>query len=69
MTIRSHEAQHYVRGVREDDIPEICKFPKTREELFYCFQKAAFQMLEDKVRQGIEKRSDSTLTSELDGYR
>lgn len=49
------------REITEDDISEICKLPKTREELFYCFPRAAFPLSEDEVRQGIETRSDSTV--------
>ncbi|GAA0682207.1 GNAT family protein [Marinobacterium maritimum] len=51
----------YLRDVRAEDIPEICKLPKTREELFYCFPRAAFPLAGDEVRQGIENRSDSTV--------
>lgn len=51
----------YLREVREDDIPAICKLPKTREELFYCFPRAAFPLSETEVLQSIEKRSDSTV--------
>jgi ribosomal protein S18 acetylase RimI-like enzyme len=49
------------REVSEDDIPEICKLPQTREELFYCFPRAAFPLSESEVRKGIESRSDSTV--------
>lgn len=51
----------HLREAREGDIPEICKLPKTREELFYCFPRAAFPLSEGEVRQSIEKRSDSTV--------
>ncbi|WP_445396896.1 GNAT family N-acetyltransferase [Zobellella sp. An-6] len=51
----------YLREVREDDIPKICKLPKTREELFYCFPRATFPLSEAEVSQGIEKRTDSTV--------
>ncbi len=49
------------REVTENDIPEICKLPKTREELFYCFPRASFPLSETDLRQCIEMRSDSTV--------
>jgi ribosomal protein S18 acetylase RimI-like enzyme len=49
------------REVTEDDIPEICRLPKTREELFYCFPRASFPLTEAEVRRNIEQRSDSTV--------
>lgn len=51
----------YIREVRGEDLPEICKLPKTREELFYCFPSATFPLTEAEVLQAIEKRSDSTV--------
>ena len=51
----------YHRKVTESDIPEICKLPKTREELFYCFPRAGFPLSEADLRQSIEKRADSTV--------
>ena len=56
----------YLREVRNDDIPEICKLPKTREELFYCFPSAVYPLSEDTLRQSIETRSDSTVV-EIEG--
>ena len=49
------------REVADSDIPEICKLPETREELFYCFPKASFPLSEPDLRQCIEMRSDSTV--------
>lgn len=49
------------RAVTENDIPDICRFPKTREELFYCFPRAAFPLSEAEVWRYIEQRSDSTV--------
>jgi ribosomal protein S18 acetylase RimI-like enzyme len=51
----------YHREVTEDDIPEVCKLPETREELFYCFPRAAFPLSEAEVRKSIGERSDSTV--------
>jgi len=56
----------YLREVINDDIPEICKLPKTREELFYCFPSAVYPLSEDTLRQSIETRSDSTVV-EIEG--
>ncbi|MGM0642388.1 MAG: GNAT family N-acetyltransferase [Thermodesulfobacteriota bacterium] len=52
------------REVTQDDIPEICKLSETREELFYCFPRAAFPLSESEVRQVIENRSDSTVVED-----
>jgi len=35
----------YHREVSENDIPEICKLPKTREELFYSFPRVDFPVM------------------------
>lgn len=51
----------HVREVTEGDLSEICRLPKTREELFYCFPRAVFPLSEADVRNSIEKRSDSTV--------
>ena len=56
----------HLREVTEDDISDICRLPDTREELFYCFPRAAFPLSEAEVRQSIEKRSDSTVV-EVEG--
>ena len=50
-----------LRAVTEDDIPDICTLPATREELFYCFPRAAFPLSAAEVRQNIQTRSDSTV--------
>ena len=51
----------YLREVREDDIPELCKLAKTREELFYCFPSASFPLSENEIIRSIETRVDSTV--------
>lgn len=49
------------REVTEGDIPVICRLPETQEKLFDCFPRAAFPLSDTEVRNGIEKRSDSTV--------
>jgi len=51
----------YHREVTEDDVPEICKLPETREDLFYCFPMATFPLSEAEVLKSIGERSDSTV--------
>jgi ribosomal protein S18 acetylase RimI-like enzyme len=47
------------RAVREEDIPIICNFPQTAEELFFMFPKATFPLTEDQLRKSIESRFDA----------
>ena len=41
--------------VTEDDIEQICKLAETREELFYCFPRAAFPLSVADVRHSIQR--------------
>lgn len=49
------------REVREEDIPLICGFPATPEELFHCFPRARFPLTEAALRESVAARSDSTV--------
>lgn len=48
------------------DIPLICEFPQTQEELFYLFPKATYPLSVQELRDAIESRAESTVV-EYDG--
>ena len=50
-----------VRPVEERDVPRICCFPQSEEELFYCAPKADFPLTPQQLFQAIGQRSDSTV--------
>jgi ribosomal protein S18 acetylase RimI-like enzyme len=54
------------RPVGENDIPVICGFPQSEDELFFLFPKAAFPLAPTQLQGAIAQRSDSTVV-ELDG--
>lgn len=54
------------RPVAEKDIPIICSFPQSEDELFFLFPKAAFPLAAPQLREAIAQRSDSTVV-ELGG--
>jgi ribosomal protein S18 acetylase RimI-like enzyme len=54
------------RPVATHDIPILCGFPQSAEELFFLFPRATFPLSPAQVRQAIAQRSDSTVV-ELDG--
>lgn len=54
------------RPVDEKDVPLICGFPQSEDELFFLFPKAAFPLAPSQLRDAIARRSDSTVV-ELDG--
>lgn len=49
------------RPVEEKDLPVICGFPQSAEELFYLFPRATFPLLPAQLRQAIGQRSDPTV--------
>lgn len=49
------------RPVEEKDIPLICAFPQSAEELFFLFPKASFPLTPGQLRDAITQRSDSTV--------
>jgi ribosomal protein S18 acetylase RimI-like enzyme len=54
------------RPVEEKDIPIICGFPQSEEELFFLFPKAVFPLSPLQLQDAISQRSDSTVV-ELGG--
>lgn len=54
------------RPVAEKDIQVICGFPKSEDELFFLFPKAAFPLTASQLQDAIAQRSDSTVV-EFDG--
>lgn len=54
------------RPVAEQDIPVICCFPQSAEELFFLYPKATFPLTPPQLLDAIAQRSDSTV-AELDG--
>lgn len=49
------------RPVMSRDIPLICTFPQTAEELFHLHPKASFPLTPDQLTAAIELRADSTV--------
>lgn len=54
------------RPVEEKDIPIICGFPQSEDELFFLFPKASYPLMPSQLLKAIESRSDSTVV-ERDG--
>jgi ribosomal protein S18 acetylase RimI-like enzyme len=54
------------RPVEEQDIPRICSFPRSEEELFFFFPAATWPLTHEQLRNSIAQRSDSTVI-EQDG--
>jgi GNAT superfamily N-acetyltransferase len=53
------------REVRPDDLPRICTFPRSAEELFFLFPRATFPLTPDQLQRSIDQRFGSTVL--LDG--
>lgn len=49
------------RPVQENDIPQICLFPQSAEELFFLFPRASYPLTSDQLKDAIDQRSDSTV--------
>lgn len=54
------------RPVHPDDVPLVCTFPETAEELFFLFPKARWPLTPDQLHAAIAQRHDSTVAL-LDG--
>lgn len=54
------------RPVVTGDIPLVCTFPQSAEELFFLFPKALYPLTPEQLAGAIAQRSDSTVV-ELDG--
>ena len=49
------------RPVQPDDIPVICNFPQSPDELFYMFPKATYPLTPAQLSDAIAQRSGSTV--------
>ncbi|KPH01426.1 GNAT family acetyltransferase [Pseudomonas sp. RIT-PI-q] len=49
------------RPVSAEDVPTICAFPQSSQELFFMFPKAQYPLTEDQLQASIAQRSDSTV--------
>ena len=49
------------RPLKDNDLPRICAFPASPEELFFAFPKASFPLTLPWLRQALATRSDSTV--------
>ncbi|GLO13624.1 GNAT family N-acetyltransferase [Pseudomonas putida] len=49
------------RPVRPDDIPVICNFPQSPDELFYMFPKATYPLTPAQLSDAVAQRSGSTV--------
>ena len=49
------------REVRPQDIPRICSFAQSAEELYFLFPKATFPLTPEQLGRAIEQRYDSTV--------
>jgi ribosomal protein S18 acetylase RimI-like enzyme len=54
------------RLVLEEDLPLICSFPQSEQELFFMFPKADYPLSVDQLKEAIHQRFDSTVVL-LDG--
>lgn len=55
------------RPIEDRDIPIVCRFPQSEEELFFFFPKAVFPLTPWQLQDSISQRSDSTVV-ELEGH-
>lgn len=49
------------RTIRPEDIPVICSFPQSPDELFYMFPKATYPLTSNQLSDAIAQRSGSTV--------
>lgn len=59
------------RPTKETDIPIICGFPQSEEELFFLFPKATYPLTPSQLREAILQRADSTVvehSGEIAGF-
>jgi ribosomal protein S18 acetylase RimI-like enzyme len=52
------------RPVATSDLPQICRFPQSAEELFYLFPKAAYPLTCEQLQQAIQQRADATVVEQ-----
>jgi GNAT superfamily N-acetyltransferase len=49
------------RDVCDDDVPLLCTFPQSAEELYFLFPKATWPLTPGQLREAIARRFDSTV--------
>lgn len=49
------------REVRPDDVPLVCSFPQSAEELYFLFPKASWPLTPEQLERAIDARFDSTV--------
>lgn len=49
------------RPVQEEDLPIICQFPQSEQELFFMFPRASFPFTVEQLQDAIAQRTDSTV--------
>lgn len=49
------------RPVADADLPVICRFPRTVDELFFMYPKAVFPLTVEQLQKTIAERSDATV--------
>ncbi len=54
------------REARPEDVPLVCSFPQSAEELFFLFPRAAYPLTPEQLSRAIAERFDSTVVL-LDG--
>ena len=54
------------RPVKENDLPLICTFPQSEDELFFLFPKSTYPLTPEQMAAAITQRTDSTVV-ELNG--
>ncbi len=51
------------RAVQEKDIPQICEFPQSKEELFFLSPKASFPLSKEEFKNIIAERHNPTVVT------
>ena len=59
--MHTNQSKLSFRPVQNKDIPQICRFPQTAEELFFMFPKASFPLSEEQLTNSINSRFDSSV--------
>lgn len=49
------------RPIEADDIPIICQFPQSAQELYFLFPKASYPLSVEQLKNAIDQRHDSTV--------
>ena len=49
------------RPIQADDIPLICQFPQSEQELYFLFPKASYPLTVEQLKNAVDQRHDSTV--------